>query len=436
MTVLLISSLTLVSNYLCYRILNKCGKISLLQPSIETYVYFFVCTVCQFSATAYFLGINNYTLRFLSPEAIRLNYIVIHYSCLSLCLFLLLFNRLFQTNKNEIRFFERRMIVQPSQSRLAVYVILLVVCTFATFYSYSKVPTVPILEILKGGDGKSARYMAKFGFTGNGLIKNLFMVKLSIILSLIIFAYTLGCRKFNLVRFVLLISSVALCVLSTTFTGAKAPILIYLLCLYSVYTVIRGPVPVSVFLFIFVTLVTGAGALFFINAGHLSLSLYSGIVSRILIIPTFGHVLTLQLFPLHLDFLYGQSLPNTLINPFGYESIRSARLLMSYINPVGVAEGRAGIINSLFTAEAFANFAWYGIIVAPIYVALFVVCLKVLVFKIRGYSKSPESVALYAYVTWTLPFLGGFADFIWNIGLVFVLIVCYWPFVLGERIKK
>ena len=40
------------------------------------------------------------------------------------------------------------------------------------------------------------------------------------------------------------------------------------------------------------------------------------------------------------------------------KSIRPARIVMSIINFLGIEAGTAGVMNTLFIGEAYANFGW------------------------------------------------------------------------------
>ena len=57
-----------------------------------------------------------------------------------------------------------------------------------------------------------------------------------------------------------------------------------------------------------------------------------------------------------------------MIGIFGMEQQRSARVIMEYLNPEGVVSETTGVMNSLYMAEAYANFGNLGLLLSPIIV--------------------------------------------------------------------
>jgi hypothetical protein len=92
----------------------------------------------------------------------------------------------------------------------------------------------------------------------------------------------------------------------------------------------------------------------------------------------------------------------------------SEHLLVRYF-PV-LSDAGAWNINGLFIHEAWANFGWGGLILAPIYVGI-IHSLIVLVFW--RIPKTPLNVALFAYVSSDVTlFITGFNGYIFNTGVM------------------
>jgi hypothetical protein len=129
--------------------------------------------------------------------------------------------------------------------------------------------------------------------------------------------------------------------------------------------------------------------------------------------------------------LYGASFPGWITDIIGVEHEKSTRILMRMFNPEGVRAGTAGVIASLFVADAYANFGMTGILISPFIVGFILQGLHSLT---TGFSKNPVTAALIPILMFQLPIISGFAGIVWNVGLIFVLLVVYlstqWRYVL------
>ncbi|MFL6556894.1 MAG: O-antigen polymerase, partial [Bacillus sp. (in: firmicutes)] len=157
------------------------------------------------------------------------------------------------------------------------------------------------------------------------------------------------------------------------------------------------------------------------------LSYNSGPIGRIIlaqIAPTFLH---LDTFPQSIPFLNGRSLPASLINLFDMEQVRSARLVMARVFPEKIAEGTAGVLNTLFIAEAYANYGYIGILAGTTYVALLVQALYIAFLRL---PKNPVFLSLFIYFSINIPrtLVGGFTDFLFN--PIWILITCLFTGIL------
>jgi hypothetical protein len=141
-----------------------------------------------------------------------------------------------------------------------------------------------------------------------------------------------------------------------------------------------------------------------ISGGPLGRILLSQIAPTYLHIDRFGH---------SLDFLNYQGLPSIILRFFEENQIRSARILMENVFPERVEEGTAGVLNTLYIAEAYAMYGPLGVIIGTIYVAIFLQLIYMIFLKS---SKNPLVLALFVYFTVNIPrtIVGGFSDFIIN----------------------
>lgn len=125
-----------------------------------------------------------------------------------------------------------------------------------------------------------------------------------------------------------------------------------------------------------------------------------------------GTFMTLDLFPSVIDHLGFSSVSSLWASLFNLEySETSARLIMGELFPGAVMEGTAGVMNSLFIAEAWANFGWYGLIISPIYVGFIIQSLFLFFLKS---PKTPFFLAFFVYYSARSSLTGGFNAYIYN----------------------
>jgi hypothetical protein len=173
-----------------------------------------------------------------------------------------------------------------------------------------------------------------------------------------------------------------------------------------------GVIGLLVVMYIFVGGVSDPSVLFSYN---------SGIVGRILLSQSAGTYLSFDLFPDSVTHLGFSSVSNLLSSLAGWEhGERSARILMETYRPDRVAEGTVGVINSLFIAEAWANFNLRGVLLAPFYVGLVIQLLFLFFLRM---PKTPLILGPFAYFSYKSSVTGGFNDYFYNGGNLMLLII-------------
>jgi hypothetical protein len=118
--------------------------------------------------------------------------------------------------------------------------------------------------------------------------------------------------------------------------------------------------------------------------------------------------------------LYGASFPGWITGILGVEHEKSTRILMKMFNPEGVRAGTAGVVASLFVADAYANFGMAGLLISPLIVGFILQGLHSLT---TSFPKNPVTAALVPVLMFQIPIIAGFAGIVWNVGLVFILAV-------------
>jgi hypothetical protein len=112
---------------------------------------------------------------------------------------------------------------------------------------------------------------------------------------------------------------------------------------------------------------------------------------------------------------------------------RSARLIMMQENPKAVKAGVAGVMNSLFVGEAWANFGLLGVLIAPFYVGMVIQALFMFFLTM---PKTPLLLGLFTYFSYRGSVTGGFNDYIYNAGYVVIVFFFLWVYFQGIVLKQ
>ncbi|MFE8701697.1 O-antigen polymerase [Cytobacillus sp. FJAT-54145] len=402
------------------------GSLSPLKPNLNSIIFYYSLFISSYIGSLIIaLGIDDYyMINRLTHEEYR--WIGFYTICSVMVFFPMIMygvSRLigFDSSK-ELNDYMKKDIVLPFKERNEFFLIFLglsMLSLLAIAYTMLKTPKIPILEIVIGNGELSPgelRNLAQRNFGGNVLVRNIFAIALTPLLSLIAYVYAV---KTDQVKWKLLFLSLfAGAVLINTYDLAKSPIFFYLIMflLLQLYVgklrftakklAVWGVLGATVLIGMYVVIqgVTDLGSY---------LSYNSGPVGRLIlaqIAPTFLH---LNLFGESLPFLMGRGLPSTLIDLFDVEQVRSARLVMTTVFPEKVEAGTAGVLNTLFIAEAYANFGYVGIAGATIYVAILIQVVYITFLKL---PKNPIFLSFFIYFTINIPrtLVGGFTDFIFN----------------------
>lgn len=303
--------------------------------------------------------------------------------------------------------------LQKVNNQAVYWVILTFVVFLATTYVYLVLRRIPFLILfsnLSSFDLALTRAEAKYNFAGNEYIRNLFSVLLAPLTSYVAYSYYWYYKR-PFYRWWFW-STVLITVAALTYNNEKSPIIIYFLSLYFATTFIKGKANkkqlATIGLVTFGLLV--ATYVLFANEA-VSQNLFTGIVNRIVLSQYAGVPLTLSAFPRLMPFLWGSSFPAWLASLFNQEHLASANALNLLYRSRAVEEGTAGVINSFFIAEAWANFGWMGVLIAPVWIG---VLMQFIYYKLITAPKTPVNVALMTYFMTAFPITGGFVGFVWN----------------------
>lgn len=320
--------------------------------------------------------------------------------------------------------FVKKKSIYINQKRILFLFIVSLLAGFYTIYNVNSVPLFKIFDKTSLNDLMVSRSTTKFNFAGLNFIKGIFFNKLSVFLALISYSLYLD-RKIKRYR-ILFLSTLFWAIFSEFFYLEKSPVAFLILGIVIVKILKQRSFQIKYLIKNSLLIILIIGAFYLLIEGDLKIL---SIANRVFLVPLTGLIYSLYLFPSTYPFLNGASFPQWMISIFDMTHTRSAKLIMEYLNPVGVADGSAGVVNSIFAAEAYANFGWIGLIISPLIVGISI-------FYISRYSNrdflGTFSEGAKAYLIITLPLFGGFIDFVWNVSWIILLILAN---IIGMNIK-
>lgn len=429
LAILIWLTVTLISVSLFYRI---SGSLSLFKPNLNSLIFYYSLFVsCYIGSLLIALDIDHYyMINKLDHDAYRwIGFGAVSFVMIMLPLTMYVVSKLagFDAKKEFNTYISKPIKIVSSGKKNEFYLIFLalsVICMLAVMYTLLKTVQVPLIELLKGNFSElgKLRIEAARNFSGNVYVRNIFAIALTPLLSLISYVYAAKTKQLKWIF--LFMALFVFAVLISVYDLAKSPIIFYAIMfifvrIYSgtlvlnrwkiyLYGISGGTL--VILMYIFIQGVDDLGSYF---------SYSSGPIGRIIlaqIAPTFLH---LNIFGESIPFLNGSSLPSILIGWFDMEQVRSARLVMANAFPARVADGTGGVLNTLYIAEAYANFGYMGIFLGTLYVGIFVQLLYIVFIRL---PKNPVLLCLFIYFSINIPrtLVGGFTDFLFNPIWIFI----------------
>lgn len=259
--------------------------------------------------------------------------------------------------------------VPTSAAATVSSVCLVFISVLVVAYVYVNLPVVPFLSILDSPlEVAQTRILAARGFQGNTYIRNIFALTFVPLASCVLYAQYLHYRG-TVLRTLFVISAIS-SLLALSYDLSKGPVVFYMLSLLFVRNRFGAFSAEALRRLRNVTLIGGAGlsAMYVFVMGVAWEDLFdlwnvNSLAFRVLLGQVQPLLLHFEAFPDIIPFQYGRSITGLL----WFESGEiSARLVMEWVNPWGVANGVAGVANTFYIAEAWANFGLVGVILTPI----------------------------------------------------------------------
>jgi oligosaccharide repeat unit polymerase len=427
---IVVSIFILVGSFLMFR--EAAGTLMLTRLNMISWIFYFELLIQYFLSSLFVIYQidEHYLISKVDAEISRsFGYWSIMYTMLMFPLGMILANKVWKADVKKLFNQYTTGLIQPWISnkdtflRLPLYV-LSGVCILAVVYTFVVMKEIPLLKMISGSsalDLAIAREEAGRGFQGNFFIRNVFGITLTPILSYISLSYYRLTRNyFDLFWFLIMF---VFSVLIVTYNISKAPLVLYFLGFLFFRVLEKGKVSKKILIGGVVALV-GVLVFFYSFLSDTELEflfgLRYGIPGRIFFSQSAAVYLTFDTFP-HVHSFLGFSSFSDFLGNIGIEtSERSSRILMERYFSSRVEEGTAGVLNTLFIAEAYANFGWTGLLLAPGYVGFLIQSFYIFFLKM---PKSPFFLGLFTYFSYKGGISGGFNEYVYNSGLLILFVI-------------
>jgi oligosaccharide repeat unit polymerase len=399
------------------------GSLSILRPNLLSLIFYYSLFVSSFVGSLLIVTKTDqfYMMHKVPNDEYRLiGFVLVSLVMVLLPLTVYMLQKLtgFRSEEEFNEYFKKPVVLPFEKEKTEFFILfsgLSAICLMAVAYTMLKLNTIPLFELLKGADNAAQlRIEASRGFQGNVLIRNIFAIALTPILSIIAFIYAHKSRELKWIILALLLIGASFVI--TTYDLAKSPVFFYMLSMI-LTAIYIGFVRLT---YKRIALIGAAGfALLFgmyaaLGANPSSfLSYNSGPIGRMFLSQIAPFYMHLQLFGNGFPFLEGSSFPGIINQMFDQVHARSGRVAMGYFYPEKVEEGTAGVLNTLFIGEAYANYSYLGVIMSIFYLGMFLAVIYMVFLRL---PKNPVFLGMFIYFTINIPrsVVGGFFDFIFN----------------------
>lgn len=441
---LLISLIILSLSFFLFRAVA--GSMAFTKINLISWIFYYNLIIQSFIASVLIINNwdNHYIINTLEYDARLYGWIAVQYTMLAMPIGMLLAVYLHGLSSNRAIFYyyihqpiQTTMSTNDSYIRYPLY-LLSIIAVLSVFYTFAMLKTNPLIAVFSGFDAESLaglRQDANRQFPGNIYIRNIFAIGLTPILAYMAFAYwkLTQSRKDFLWFLLMFVASFFI----KTYDLSKAPFIFFVLGFLFLHVLIQGGVSKKLFLFfalIAMFLILLAYYLVMDDVVLRELFSYNtGIGGRIFLTQAAGTYFAFEHFPSSSSFIGFASFSSFISDSLGLpHSERAARIMMTIFHPASVEAGLAGVMNSLFIAEAWANFGWIGVIISPIYVGFIIQLLFMFFLKSK---KTPIMLGLFTYFSGSLPITGGINDFFYNAGIVITIIIFTTAYIIGRLLR-
>lgn len=438
-----ISLFTLLLSTFLFR--RAAGSLNPLKPNMISYIFYYNLVLQTFIAS--FLIVleadgNHYVINTVSDESKIYGWLAVNYMMIAMPVGMLLAKMFFsRTTSIKRRLTEYTCadininFIGYKSLKYSVWVFT-VTSSLACLYVFIIIGYFPFFKIFDVSAliASELRIASAREFLGNVYVRNFLALMMMPILSHVWFFYYLKTK--NALDLIVFIISFIFALSILYYDFSKSPILTYILSFIFVYYYGRGKVNKK-----FVTL--GFSAVIFLIFSFYSFAglegneffdYNSGPIGRIILGQATGLYTMLDIFPNSYSFIGISSLSELLSKIFDLEFVdRAGRIAMIVFNPRGIEAGTAGVMNSIFLAEAWANFGIIGILFSPIWVGFIIQTLYIYFLKS---PKTPLHLAFFVSFSLGGAVTGGFNDYIYNPSVLLSLLFAFSVYFLARVFKN
>lgn len=439
---LVISIMILIISMLLFKKASGTLKLNLL--NVVSYAFYSLLIFDFIGIIIIYCGFDNhYLIQKISQKSNAVNnaYWSMVWTMIILPITIIFFNKFiykvnvkkenFDNIKKNIDFGEKKQNIKLYRCLVVTFII----CLISTIYVFKHIGYIPFFKLFTSSFSfATERINSGRNFTGNVYIKNIIMLIITPIISYISYIYMRKTKKSKWV--VLFILSFILSIFAKTYDFSKAPVIYYIGYFFFIEVLLGNTLKIrKLFSYIAIVLVL----LIFMYSSTTGYegkytSLTNGPLSRIMITPPACLMLHFDTFPYKVDYLKGHSFPgftNVIFGDGDYD-VRSGRIVIQIYDRNGVINGTAGVMSAMFLGEAYANFGWIGIFIAPIIAGILISSAYCLYLKNK---KTPLNIVLYLefIIIFISVMQAGFIDFLYNINF---LVAALYIFALKFYIKE
>lgn len=431
---LIVVIMTFVTFTVAFKI--AAGSLRINKLNIVSFTYYNILVFSFVGASLIYLGFkNHYLVEKIEREGVlEKTYAILAYSIIALPIFLKFFLTAF-CGRHYTKKFDS-VIKEETQIHSDVYAFMLaviatVIGTLSTVYVFRNLGGLPLLSFLRNPSMSGMlRSSATKEYTGSPFVRSTIVMTFTPLISYFCWVYVKTLKDSRKQKWkALLVYNVILSIVIKTYNLEKSPVIYYFFYFYVIDLLVdkrykKKRTKKKLYALIIVLIVVIIGMYMYSGYGGALLSLTNGPLSRVFITQPATLFLHVQSFPKYHKFLNGASLPTAVSWIVGSNQSweRSGKIVMQLYNKAGVLSGEAGVMNAFFAGEAYANWGIWGVILAPLFVAL---PLALSFFILLKLPKTPYAITLYIamYIIFTVPIHGGFVDYIYSFNAIMLLFV-------------
>ncbi|MEX6006675.1 hypothetical protein AB6G92_11650 [Providencia vermicola] len=431
----------IISSFLFKR---AAGTLSIFKPNLISYIFYYNIIIEVFLASILVILYfdNHYIINRVGAD-VRFNaWLSVMYMMIAFPIGMLLSKSIFLKKKSMKSFLEQYVsspiLITGSSGNALKYSIwcFTIISTLSCLYTFLQIGYYPFLKAITSSSSElaSIRISVSRNFSGDVYIRNFFALIMMPILSYVwLFYYIANKKTLNLL---MTLFTVFLSVSILYYNFSKSPLLWYILSFIFVYYYGLGKFKI-LHLIILITIVIISIIIMYsiggVSSNHI-LNYNTGPIGRVILSQAAGLYIMFDIFPNPHDFIGFSSISQFLSDLFDYEYVdRAARIAMTSFNPRGVEDGTAGVMNSIFIAEAWANFGILGVLLSPLWVGFIIQTLYIFFLK---RPKNPLYLAFFVSFSFGGSITGGFNDYIYNPGLLMMIILFLLIISLAAVFKK